>query len=212
MQSTQRKREKIINAAIALFIRNGVKKTTMQELAALANVSKVTIYKYFGDKDTLYAAVCGEICGQYDRALQTKIDASSGIMEKMTGCTTILTEFICSGNMTLCNALAGLNPAARAAYEGFQDTVKSRIMSLIQQGREVAIIRRDVDLEILYHYINMGLSYFQHHKAYREKMMHDPLFQKAFLPFMWEHIFIGGADGLRSAAARGEKSCDVDRE
>jgi AcrR family transcriptional regulator len=48
------KAEKILNTTIKLFIHEGVKKTTMDEIAEKANVSKVTIYKYFIDKDTLY--------------------------------------------------------------------------------------------------------------------------------------------------------------
>lgn len=47
------KEEQIINAARELFKNYGFKKVSMDEIANLANVSKVTIYSYFKDKDDL---------------------------------------------------------------------------------------------------------------------------------------------------------------
>lgn len=47
------KREQICIAARELFSNYGFKKVSMDEIANLANVSKVTIYSYFKDKDDL---------------------------------------------------------------------------------------------------------------------------------------------------------------
>lgn len=50
-------REEILEAAKALFIRYGFKKTTVDELAALARVGKPTIYSHFQNKDGVYIAL-----------------------------------------------------------------------------------------------------------------------------------------------------------
>lgn len=59
-QRTQAKRENILRVARALFTARGVQQVSVDEIAEAANVSKVTLYKYFGSKDELYAEVVNQ--------------------------------------------------------------------------------------------------------------------------------------------------------
>jgi AcrR family transcriptional regulator len=52
-----RKRRAIVEAATAAFLRNGYRGTSMDEIAALAGVSKQTVYKQFVDKERLFSEV-----------------------------------------------------------------------------------------------------------------------------------------------------------
>jgi TetR/AcrR family transcriptional regulator, mexJK operon transcriptional repressor len=52
-----RKRQGIIEAATAAFLRNGYLGTSMDEIAALAGVSKQTVYKQFADKERLFTEI-----------------------------------------------------------------------------------------------------------------------------------------------------------
>lgn len=52
-----RKRLGIIEAATAVFLRNGYLGTSMDEIAALAGVSKQTVYKQFADKERLFTEI-----------------------------------------------------------------------------------------------------------------------------------------------------------
>src|SRR5205085_481774 len=47
----------IMNAASTLFVRNGYLGTSMDDIAALAGVSKQTVYTHFADKQRLFAEV-----------------------------------------------------------------------------------------------------------------------------------------------------------
>jgi TetR/AcrR family transcriptional regulator, mexJK operon transcriptional repressor len=47
----------IMEAATTLFLRNGYPGTSMDEIAALAGVSKQTVYKHFADKQRLFTAL-----------------------------------------------------------------------------------------------------------------------------------------------------------
>ena len=51
------KRRAILDAAREVFLKNGYPGTSMDEVAALAGVSKVTVYKHFSDKHSLFVAV-----------------------------------------------------------------------------------------------------------------------------------------------------------
>jgi len=47
---TSRKREKIVDTAIALFSRHGIRRVTVEEICREAGASKMTFYKYFPNK------------------------------------------------------------------------------------------------------------------------------------------------------------------
>ncbi|MGI9007900.1 MAG: TetR/AcrR family transcriptional regulator [Streptosporangiaceae bacterium] len=52
-----RKRQVIIETATTLFLRNGYHSTSMDQIAANAEVSKQTVYKNFSDKEQLFSDI-----------------------------------------------------------------------------------------------------------------------------------------------------------
>ncbi|GGL46761.1 TetR/AcrR family transcriptional regulator [Planomonospora parontospora] len=52
-----RKRREIMEAATQVFLTKGYLGTSMDEVAALAKVSKQTVYKHFADKENLYTQI-----------------------------------------------------------------------------------------------------------------------------------------------------------
>ncbi len=50
---TQEKRDAIVKVAQELFAEKGIAAVSVTDIAAKANVSRVTLFKYFGDKETL---------------------------------------------------------------------------------------------------------------------------------------------------------------
>jgi AcrR family transcriptional regulator len=52
-----RKRRAILDAATTVFLSNGYLGTSMDEIAALARVSKQTVYKHFADKERLFSEI-----------------------------------------------------------------------------------------------------------------------------------------------------------
>ncbi|SMQ30720.1 transcriptional regulator, TetR family [Pseudomonas helmanticensis] len=58
---TDRKREAIIQAAIAEFRDNGFEITSMDRIAATAGVSKRTVYNHFPSKEELFAEILNQL-------------------------------------------------------------------------------------------------------------------------------------------------------
>jgi TetR/AcrR family transcriptional repressor of mexJK operon len=56
------KREAILEAAKALFVQLGFDAVSMDQIAAAAGVSKLTVYSHFGDKESLFAAAVESHC------------------------------------------------------------------------------------------------------------------------------------------------------
>jgi len=58
---TDRKRDAIVQAAIAEFREHGFAGTSMDRVAAVAEVSKRTVYNHFPSKDELFEAILGQL-------------------------------------------------------------------------------------------------------------------------------------------------------
>ncbi|MFF0449864.1 TetR/AcrR family transcriptional regulator [Streptomyces sp. NPDC004609] len=59
-QGSAEKRASIVEAALELFLRDGVARTSMDAVALEAGVSKRTVYDYYGDKERLFLSVIEE--------------------------------------------------------------------------------------------------------------------------------------------------------
>ena len=69
----QARQRKMVDAGQAVILLSGFRAATMEAIAAEAGVAKATLYKYFPDKDAVYAAVvarvAGDMQGLFDAAL-----------------------------------------------------------------------------------------------------------------------------------------------
>lgn len=72
MTSAQR-RNQLIGVARGLFAANGVDGTSVEEIAATANVSKPVVYEHFGSKDGLYAVVVDREVQQLQGSLEAAL-------------------------------------------------------------------------------------------------------------------------------------------
>ncbi|RDG38988.1 TetR/AcrR family transcriptional regulator [Streptomyces corynorhini] len=68
------KRTAILDAARDLFLRQGVDRVSMDAVAARAEVSKRTVYDYFGDKRRLFLAILADASDSVTIAVRRAID------------------------------------------------------------------------------------------------------------------------------------------
>lgn len=84
---TDRKREAIIKAAIAEFLGNGFETTSMDKIAASAEVSKRTVYNHFSGKDELFAEILSHLWNrcqdQMDLAYRSDLPVAQQLLELM---------------------------------------------------------------------------------------------------------------------------------
>lgn len=64
-QRADEKRQVILRAAKAVFLKSGFGGATMDAVAARAKASKMTVYRHFDDKEALFAGVITELCEQF---------------------------------------------------------------------------------------------------------------------------------------------------
>jgi len=77
-RSSPERRQRILDAARQLILKQGLRATTMEAIARSAKVAKPTLYAYFSDKEAVFAALVGsvgkEILSAFDAALAGRED------------------------------------------------------------------------------------------------------------------------------------------
>jgi AcrR family transcriptional regulator len=66
------KRDAILKGAKAVFLKRGFEGTSMDAVALRAGVSKMTVYRHFGSKESLFAGVITDLCERIRRAKRSR--------------------------------------------------------------------------------------------------------------------------------------------
>ncbi|EXU73963.1 MULTISPECIES: TetR/AcrR family transcriptional regulator [Erwinia] len=140
-----RKRAAIISAAKDVFLRVGYEASSMEEIAALANVSIMTLYRHAISKEALFNAVILSACdyseekrGQYQQAIQEKplqqVMQETGALfqEKITHPDTVAIL------RTVMVETRRFPQLASAAYEGFVHSWQLNLEALLPLHPEFA--------------------------------------------------------------------------
>ena len=80
---TDRKRDAIVQAAIVEFRDNGFEATSVDKVAARAEVSKRTLYNHFPSKDELFAAILHILWESSASALQRAYEPARPVREQL---------------------------------------------------------------------------------------------------------------------------------
>lgn len=87
------KETRILLAAEQVFSRLGYEKATLDEIIALADVGKGTLYKYFGSKEQLFYKLVADKNKPFVERLQRAMDSGATVEQKMHGFFREMIEF-----------------------------------------------------------------------------------------------------------------------
>lgn len=73
-----RKHKAILDAATEVFLRDGYLGTNMDEIAALSEVSKQTVYKHFASKEALFVEIVSSMTTAAGDSVHTEIELEEG--------------------------------------------------------------------------------------------------------------------------------------
>jgi TetR/AcrR family transcriptional repressor of mexJK operon len=128
----------ILDAARRLFTAQGFDATSMDQIAAAAGVSKLTVYSHFGDKDTLFAAVVKSYCEQ--QLPPALFDAQPGmpLRERLLHVARAFFGMISApealaGHRILCSPRMAESPLPRMFWEAGPERVQSAFADLLRR-------------------------------------------------------------------------------
>src|SRR6056297_407621 len=78
------RRDKILEIAEIVFVENGFRGTTMEQIAKAVSMSKVTVYGYFKDKDAVFDAVSDRVATRLEAAVEEALQAGGTAEERIS--------------------------------------------------------------------------------------------------------------------------------
>ena len=136
-----RQRQEMLAAALDLFSQKGYYNVSMHEIAAQAEFSIGTLYKFFQNKEDLYKALVLEQCDKFEDALIRAIETPDDEIEKLRNYVRTRSErfrsnlpfvrlFLAESRGVSFNIKAGLNEELRKRYYNFLE----RLSTIFDRG------------------------------------------------------------------------------
>ena len=168
---------RIIEAAIAAFVRYGPKKTAMADIAEAAGVSRQTVYSSFRDKDGIIVA-CVEYISESSLAnLHKRLENTKTIEEQLTA---YLEETVLRSFELLKEAgdpedlISGHSIAGKAAIKASHARQAAVIEELLQPFAAAIAQAGQTPTELANYVVTvaMGLKYATEDRRELDKLMH----------------------------------------
>jgi len=160
----QKKIQTIKNSALKLFNKSGIAKTSVDEIASLAGVSKVTIFKYFGSKEHLISHLLSDL---YDQIIKDTEAIVYGDLDFEKKLAMIVSERQMS--------LKDYQPifleemflrTETESYKKYMKRTKALMYNFFEEGQAKGIINKNISVETMY-------LYFQVYKSGLHQMTHN---------------------------------------
>ncbi len=141
-------RERLIDAAEACFERYGVAKTTLEDVASAAHVSRGTVYRYFeGGRDEIVLAVVMREADRFEKMLAERMRRVRDI-SRMPVEGIIFTLKTVRTNPRLALLFAPEVAGQTGAFVGASSVVHARVRNflapLMDAGKKQGIVRKDL--------------------------------------------------------------------
>jgi len=145
--------ERILDAAAALLVRFGYRKTTIDDVAREAGVGKGTIYLHWKDKNELFRAAIWREEQRYSEEMQRRIasDPQGGLLHRITvhgmlaALSNPLMTALLSGNSDIFNGFLG------AYDQDFLNQLLGDTDAYIIELQHAGLIRTDIPAPVVTH-------------------------------------------------------------
>jgi len=152
----EQKKESIIRAALDLFVQYGFKKVSINDIAVKANVSPVTIYNHYGNKDNLVYEVIKHQLRSMMEYYKKIIYGEGTFPEKIREIIFTKVEIASQFRGELAPATFQDNNVYRQpAYEEFEQEAVNMTLDLFKEGKKEGYIGKDISEETLIIYLDI---------------------------------------------------------
>ena len=190
-------RRNILDAADKLFCKNGVEKTTMEQLAAEAGYSKPTLYGYFKDKDEVYFALVLEFMEKIVVKVDKAIDEQNVFSDIFTKICQDVFRLATRYPLYFEGLIGTINVNIKAddtpqIYKDIYhlgEALNEKLIALLQQGKDEGIINIALDNSAILLFVwssVAGIIRMINHKKDYLKMLQ--LNEKDFSAFCFERL------------------------
>ena len=143
-------RDRILNHARALFLRNGIKSVSMDDIAADLAMSKKTLYKTFDNKDEMVQAMMSQYLGQAQGNCTRIASGAANAVEEMLNLSQWADEQFSGIHPSIFHDLRKYYPAAWALFAAHKNAfILNQISQNLRRGIAEGLFRSDLDVDVL---------------------------------------------------------------
>jgi AcrR family transcriptional regulator len=155
----QQRREEIIQAAEQVFFSKGFDRSTMDDVAEKAELSKGTLYLYFISKEDLHMAVARKAIRLLREFTQKAAEGEGSVLEKLGRMGRACIDFSRThpDRMKAIMTLEEFEPMALSASTSdvqemiFKESTVGSVIELVEQGVHEKVIRSDIPALLVAH-------------------------------------------------------------
>lgn len=167
----QRISAQIQKAALELFKTHGVEPVSMDQIAAQAGVSKVTIYKYFQSKEELFRQVIRLYIDEILAETEALLAGDGDIVAKLK---ILMLAQANAPQLTDSAALAALLDSGDPAQPGLNDRIRGLMARIYAEGQQQGVIDESLSFEMLSLYTEIFTAGFQAKSRDLAAVLADP--------------------------------------
>ena len=150
MEEHDQNRYRILQGALELFLKYGVRSVSMDDIARHLSVSKKTIYQYFIDKDDIVTSTTSQYMEHTKASFDELTKASKNALDELMRIQNFMRKNMQELNPAL---LFDLKKYHSKAYQGWLDhknkDVRASVVSNLKRGMEEGLYRNNLNPEIL---------------------------------------------------------------
>ena len=135
--------ERILQNALELFKNYGVDQVSMDQIAAKAGVSKVTIYKYFHSKEALQREVIKRYIDEIMAATEKALDSQMDIIEKLK------IIMLAEANAPQLADSQALGEILETDAQSLENQIRGLMYKIYEQGKREGYIAKNLSFELL---------------------------------------------------------------
>ena len=132
------KRAAILDAAKRMFVSHGFERVSMDQIAAEAGVSKLTVYSHFGDKESLFAEAVRAHCEQGMPTSLFVAEPETPVRQRLTAIgnaffSMIMTPEAIAGHRILCSPQVATSAMPAVFWEAGPQRVQQAFAELLER-------------------------------------------------------------------------------
>ena len=142
--------ERIVKGSEELFLKEGIKSVTMDDIARQLGMSKKTIYQFFKDKNELVIALVKKKMLEDEQQMSEIISKSGNVIEEMVNMMKCSEEIFSRINPIVMHDMQKYHPDAWQHFHHFKTGVLVNMLEqLLSKGIKQGYIRPECDVKIL---------------------------------------------------------------
>lgn len=142
--------DRIIEGALELFLKAGIKSVTMDDIAKHLGMSKKTIYQFFEDKNALVIALVKKRLEEDKDQMCDIIAKSDNVIEEMINMMKCSEEMFSRINPVVIHDMQKYHPDAWKVFQKFKaDVLIHTLEELLSKGIDQGYIRPEIDVKII---------------------------------------------------------------